>query len=59
MHMNFTFNYQGTVVGQDEIQCRGNDLNMTDAQKGHVTDCLKENGIKSIWKIPVEKLPVR
>jgi len=47
----------GTATAQDEIACRGQDLNMTEAQKGHVTDCLKENGIKSIWKIPVEKLP--
>lgn len=45
-------------MGQDEISCKGMDLNMTDAQRGHITECLRENGIKSIWKIPVEKLPV-
>lgn len=49
---------KGTVVGQDEISCKGMDLNMTDAQRGHITECLRENGIKSVWKIPVEKLPV-
>ncbi|CAL8125264.1 unnamed protein product [Orchesella dallaii] len=46
----------GIATAQDEIACRGVDLNMTAEQKAQVTDCLAENGIKSVWKIPVEKL---
>jgi len=38
------------------MQCRGVDLDMTDKQKGQVTECLTEAGIKSVWKIPAEKL---
>ena len=46
------------VVGQEETQCRGHDVNLTPEQRGQITDCLKEAGISSIWKIPAEKLAV-
>ena len=45
-------------MGQEETQCRGHDVNLTPEQRGQITDCLKEAGISSIWKIPAEKLAV-
>lgn len=38
--------------------CRGVALNMTDKQKGMITECLTESKIKSVWKIPADKLSV-
>jgi len=43
-------------MGQEEIQCLGQDLNMTDTQTKVLTDCLAEAKIVSIWKIPMEKV---
>jgi len=42
--------------GQEEIQCLGQDLNMTNTQLKVVTDCLREAKIVSVWKIPIEKI---
>ncbi|OXA50983.1 uncharacterized protein LOC110853407 [Folsomia candida] len=44
------------VVAQEETMCRGVALNMTDKQKGMITECLTESKIKSVWKIPADKL---
>lgn len=45
-------------MGQEETQCRGHDVNLSPEQRGQITDCLKDAGISSIWKIPAEKLAV-
>jgi len=44
------------IKGQEEIQCLGQDLNMTATQVKVLTDCLAEAKIVNIWKIPMEKI---
>jgi len=50
------FTFFSGAYGQEETLCRGVPLNMNESQKAMITDCLTENKIKSVWKIPVEKL---
>lgn len=44
---------------QEELVCRGQEVKFTDKEKGQIGECLKEAKIDNIWKIPVDKLPVK
>lgn len=44
---------------QEESQCAGEEVKLDDHQKAIITECLEKVGIKSIWKIPADKLAVK
>lgn len=46
------------MLCQEETQCAGEDVKLTDHQRAIITECLDKAGIKSIWKIPADKLAV-
>jgi len=45
-----------SVYGQEETQCAGEEIKMDEHQKAVIADCLEAAGIKSVWKIPADKL---
>jgi len=45
-----------TVYCQEETHCAGEEVKMDDHQKAVITDCLEAVGIKSVWKMPIDKL---
>jgi len=53
-----TFSFPFQAFAQEELTCQGQELNLNDHQKAQITECLDAAGIKSIWKIPAEKLAV-
>ncbi|OXA61977.1 General odorant-binding protein 1 [Folsomia candida] len=42
--------------GQEETKCAGEEVTLTDQQKTQITECLNEAKIKTVWKIPADKL---
>jgi hypothetical protein len=47
------------VRAQEEMSCRGEDVVFTEKEKGQIGECMKESKIDNVFKIPMEKLPVR
>jgi hypothetical protein len=45
-----------TSLAQEEMQCRGLPIKFTDHQKAQIMECLDAAGIKTVWKIPADKL---
>jgi len=45
-----------SVLAQEETQCKGKEIKLTEKQKAQFTECLTESGIKTVWKIPPAKL---
>lgn len=46
----------GFVNAQEETKCAGEAVKMTEHQKAQITECLNETGIKTVWRIPADKL---
>ncbi|ODM97590.1 hypothetical protein Ocin01_09076 [Orchesella cincta] len=44
------------VYSQEETSCAGEEVKLDDSQKAVLSECLDKVGIKSIWKIPADKL---
>jgi hypothetical protein len=44
---------------QEETDCRGVPLNLSDEQKKQIKDCLTENNITSLMRMPLDRVSVR
>jgi len=45
------------VLGQEETMCAGEDVKLTDHDKASITECLGKVNVKTVWKMPADKLP--